>query len=94
MAGSGTITRKDLITDEAIKWGDDYNKEVQKAIDKNKEFLASFKGYSEVLKSIKDEIKDHFSKGKRKRFFRSGERSVYYNGFNRFCIYSNQSAKK
>lgn len=54
MAGSGTITRKDLITDEAIKWGDDYNKEVQKAIDKNKEFLASIKGYSEVLKSIKD----------------------------------------
>lgn len=48
----------------------------------------------QVLKSIKDEIKDHFSKGKRKRFFRSGERSVYYNGFNRFCIYSNQSAKK
>lgn len=54
MAGIGTITRKDLITDEAIKWGDDYNKEVQKAIDKNKEFLASIKGYSDVLKSIKD----------------------------------------
>lgn len=37
----GTITRKDIIEDEALKWGEEYKKTVELAIIKNKEFTAS-----------------------------------------------------
>lgn len=46
----------------------------------------------QVLKSIQDEIIDHFSKGERKRFFRSGERSVYFNG-HYYCIYISKKGR-
>ena len=35
----GTITRKDIITDEALNWGEDYKKTMEAAIAKNKEFV-------------------------------------------------------
>ena len=38
---SGQITRKDIITDDAISWGNDYAKILEAAISKNKEFVAS-----------------------------------------------------
>lgn len=53
MANDGIITRKELITDEAIRWGSEYEKELNKAIAKNKEFIDSVKQYSEILKSLK-----------------------------------------
>ena len=34
----GTITRKDVITDDAINWGAEYAKIMDMAIGKNKEF--------------------------------------------------------
>lgn len=37
----GTITRKDIITDEALKWGDEYAKNLNQAIAINKEFVDS-----------------------------------------------------
>jgi len=35
----GTITRKDIITDDALRWGDDYAKNLNDAIAKNREFV-------------------------------------------------------
>ena len=35
----GTITRKDIITDDALNWGPDYAKGMEAAIGKNKEFV-------------------------------------------------------
>lgn len=37
----GTITRKDIITDDALRWGDEYAKMLNEAIAKNKEFVDS-----------------------------------------------------
>lgn len=53
MANDGIITRKELITDESLRWGSDYEKELDKAIAKNKEFILSVKEYSGILKSLK-----------------------------------------
>lgn len=36
---SGQITRKDIITDEALKWGSEYAKVMEEAIGKNREFV-------------------------------------------------------
>lgn len=52
MAGSGTILRKDLITDEALTWGEDYAKNLNKAIEKNGEFVESIKAYYDILKTM------------------------------------------
>ena len=38
---SGQITRKDIIEDEALRWGEEYAKLMEEAIGKNKEFVAS-----------------------------------------------------
>ncbi|MBD3582753.1 hypothetical protein [Flavobacterium selenitireducens] len=40
MSSAGTITRKDIITDDALAWGDDYAKNLDAAIAKNKEFVS------------------------------------------------------
>ena len=37
----GTITRKDIITDDALRWGDEYAKTLNEAVAKNKEFVDS-----------------------------------------------------
>lgn len=37
----GTITRKDIITDDALRWGDEYAKTLNEAIAKNREFVDS-----------------------------------------------------
>lgn len=50
---SGVITRKDIITDEALKFGETYAKNVQVAIDKNEELTASTKGLFEAYKKLK-----------------------------------------
>lgn len=38
---SGQITRKDIITDDALQWGKEYGKTLDEAIAKNKEFVDS-----------------------------------------------------
>lgn len=53
MANDGIITRKELITDEGLRWGTEYEKELDKAIAKNKEFINSVKEYSKILQTIK-----------------------------------------
>lgn len=54
MANSGgTITRSELITDDALKWGDEYVKELNQAIAKNKEFVDSVKEINKLASSIK-----------------------------------------
>ncbi|MEX2410496.1 MAG: hypothetical protein WD607_03845, partial [Candidatus Paceibacterota bacterium] len=45
----------------------------------------------QVLKTIKEEIEDHF-KENNTRFFRAGKKSVYYNG-DYFCIYISKDGK-
>lgn len=51
MASSGDqITRKDIIADDAVKWGSDYVKEVEKAIGKNQEFINSMKILNDLAK--------------------------------------------
>ncbi len=45
-----TITRKEIITDDAVKWGSDYVKEVEKAIGKNTEFINSMKILNDLAK--------------------------------------------
>jgi TP901 family phage tail tape measure protein len=55
MAGKndGIITRKEIITDEGLKWGDPYGQTVDLAIAKNKEFKTSILDMASVLKTIK-----------------------------------------
>lgn len=49
---SGVITRKDIITDEALKFGETYAKNVQVAIDKNEELTASAKEMFNIYKNL------------------------------------------
>ena len=51
MAG-GTITRKDLITDEGLEFGKEYAKNIQIAIEANKELVDSAKQLSEISKQF------------------------------------------
>ncbi len=55
MAGGkdGIITRKEVIQDEALKWGEPYGQTVDLAIAKNKEFKASILDMASVLKVLK-----------------------------------------
>ncbi len=55
MAGGkdGIITRKEVIQDEALKWGEPYGQTVDLAIAKNKEFKSSILEMASVLKAIK-----------------------------------------
>lgn len=50
MAG-GTITRKDLITDEGLEFGKEYAKNIQLAIDANNELVASAKVLAKIANS-------------------------------------------
>lgn len=49
----GQITRKDIITDEALNWGADYAKEMEVAIAKNKEFAASVIAMNEANNKLR-----------------------------------------
>lgn len=51
---NGIITRKDIIEDEALKWGPEYGNQVQIAIDKNKEWSKSILEIIKNQKLIKD----------------------------------------
>lgn len=50
---SDTITRKEIITDDAVKWGSDYVKEVEKAIGKNQDFINSMKILNDLAKDAR-----------------------------------------
>lgn len=49
----GIITRKDVIEDDALKWGETYAKNLQVAIDKNTEFAKGVIELAKVYNSIK-----------------------------------------
>lgn len=50
---TGQITRKEIIEDEALKWGDEYAKLMDKAIGKNKEFVDSIIALNEANKQLR-----------------------------------------
>ena len=50
---TGQITRKEIIEDEALKWGDEYAKLMEKAIGKNKEFVDSIIALNEANKQLR-----------------------------------------
>lgn len=52
----GTITRKDIITDDALNWGEDYKKTIEAAIGKNKEFVAGILEIHEANKLLRGSI--------------------------------------
>ncbi|MBC7748656.1 MAG: hypothetical protein H7Z76_08815, partial [Methylotenera sp.] len=54
--GDGQITRKDIISDEALNWGDDYKKTLEAAIVKNKEFVAGILEIHEANKLLRGSI--------------------------------------
>lgn len=49
----GTITRKDLIDDDALNYGETLAKKLQEAIDAQNQLVVSAKNYNEVVKSFK-----------------------------------------
>lgn len=48
MAGKGTITRKDIASDEVMRFGSDYAKNLQQAIDKTEELKKASLKYNEL----------------------------------------------
>lgn len=52
----GTITRKDIITDEALNWGNEYKQTLEAAIGKNKEFVAGILEIHEANKLLRGSI--------------------------------------
>jgi hypothetical protein len=50
---TGQITRKEIIEDEALRWGEDYAKLMEKAIGKNKEFVESILALNEANKQLR-----------------------------------------
>lgn len=55
MANSdGIITRKQVIDDDALNWGPVYAKQIQVAIDKNKEYVQGIIQIATIQKAIKD----------------------------------------
>lgn len=53
MAKDGIITRKDLIEESALKLGTDYAKNMQQAIDANKEFAASLREMAPLVNAFR-----------------------------------------
>lgn len=52
-SGDGVITRKDIITDEALSFGKEYRKNVEEAIQANDELIRQFKTLLDVTKSYR-----------------------------------------
>jgi len=50
----GVITRKDIITDEALRFGEEYAKNVEIAISKNKELVNSLNSIEAIAKQIRN----------------------------------------
>ncbi|MBP1222664.1 hypothetical protein [Flavobacterium sp. 1355] len=53
-SSNGIITRRQVIEDEAMNWGPEYAKQVQVAIDKNKEYVTGILQIATIQKQIKD----------------------------------------
>lgn len=52
MANDGIITRKDVITDDAVNWGIEYSKAVDDAINANKTFTQSIKDMGKAFEAM------------------------------------------
>lgn len=55
---SNQITRKDIIEDEALRWGVEYEKMMQKPIEKNKEFVSTLLEIYEANKKVRSASND------------------------------------
>ena len=53
MANNGLITRKDIIEDQAMNIGPDYAKNMQPAIDANKQLVASLKEMAPLINAFR-----------------------------------------
>lgn len=53
MAGDGTITRKDIITDDSLTWGPEYAKQLKIADDANNQFKSGLKETYKILNDIR-----------------------------------------
>lgn len=53
MAGDGTITRKDIITDDSLTWGPEYAKQLKIADDANNQFKTGLKETFKILNDIR-----------------------------------------
>lgn len=53
MANDGTITRKDIIEDNALTWGPEYAKQVKDAIAANKEFINGLREINALSNSLR-----------------------------------------
>lgn len=49
----GVITRKDIIEDEALRWGEEYAKQIKVAIQSNKEFIEGLLISAKIYKDLK-----------------------------------------
>ncbi len=65
--GDGQITRKDIITDDALNWGPDYAKLMDEAIGKNKEFVQGILALHEASVKLRasNNSKDHLENHKK-----------------------------
>lgn len=61
---TGTILRKDVIADDAISWGKDYADMVNKAIEKNKEFVDTIVSMSAANEKLRQAQKDYLENQK------------------------------
>ncbi|RRJ91529.1 hypothetical protein EG240_05855 [Paenimyroides tangerinum] len=58
-SGDGVITRKDIITDEALSFGKEYRKNVDEAIQANDELIRQFKTLLDVSKAYRKAESNH-----------------------------------
>ncbi|MCC9066337.1 hypothetical protein [Flavobacterium piscisymbiosum] len=52
MENEGQIKREDIISNEALEWGNEYAKTVKKVIRLNKKFIKSTKKIKKILKKL------------------------------------------
>lgn len=73
---TGQITRKEIIEDEALRWGEDYAKLMEKAIEKNKEFVGSILALNEANKQVRGSGSQKELAENQRRANAEGERAV------------------
>lgn len=70
------ITRKQIIEDEAIRWGEEYVKNIQPAVDKNKEFIASILALNEANNQLRNSRNNKELQENQKRANEIGEKAI------------------
>ncbi|WP_445453087.1 hypothetical protein [Flavobacterium sp. 25HG05S-40] len=73
---SGIITRKKIIEDEALQWGETYAKNLQPAVDKNKEFVASILALNAANEQVRNSRNDKELQVNLKKSNELGEQAI------------------